>query len=48
LSVFVDVTNVFEKDLREDVGGPRAGGRLLAGQVQDIGQRAIVGVRGRF
>ncbi|MDO8542624.1 MAG: TonB-dependent receptor [Opitutaceae bacterium] len=48
LSVFADVTNVFGNDLREDIGGPRAGGRLLAGQIQDIGRRAIVGVRGRF
>lgn len=48
LAVFADATNVFEKDMRTKVGGASAGGRYLAGQVQDIGQRVIVGLRGRF
>ncbi len=48
LSVFADVSNVFEKDLRQTAGGPRANGRNLAFRVQDIGQRVMLGVRGRF
>jgi TonB-dependent receptor len=48
LSVFANATNIFKEDLRTNSGGPLANGRVLANEVQDIGQRVIVGVSGRF